>query len=495
MFRARSLHDAVFGVVADFRASGDPEALRMIASALDAMGGAGRIGAIKTIHLEAKGRRNALEQSERPEGPWIPEYQTVVEDRDVANGRLARTTASAFATYEWSQTIVVSGGVVAAKSGGRVSPYPPGADEWLALAPERLFSTAQTATDLAVAPDCFVQGVAHRVLAFTWHGHPVRVYLNASTLLPSIVETTRPLAYDYFSVWGDVTTRTAYSLWLLGSDGIRYPMQWDVEQNGTPSWSLSFTKVSFDAAIGSDAFAIPDDVSAAFKTRASAAPGDVPLGGPDRPATEVVPGVIQIQGGFNVAIVKQDDGLVILEAPVSSAYSAKVIDEALRRYPDAVVKGVITTSDAWPHLGGVREYVSRGVPVFALDVNRPILERLLAAPFATYPDALARRQRNADFRIVSSPTTIGSGANRMVLYPIRSEAGERQMMVYFPEHRLLYASDLAQPEQSGAWIVEYYDELKHAAARERIQVETVFAMHMSPTPWQKLISVLPTSEP
>jgi hypothetical protein len=30
------------------------------------------------------------------------------------------------------------------------------------------------------------------------------------------------------------------------------------------------------------------------------------------------------------------------------------------RYPGVKVKAVVTTSDAWPHLGGVREYVARG---------------------------------------------------------------------------------------------------------------------------------------
>jgi hypothetical protein len=40
-------------------------------------------------------------------------------------------------------------------------------------------------------------------------------------------------------------------------------------------------------------------------------------------------------------------------------------------------------------------------------------------------------------RAVSAKTTIGSGANRLELYPIHGETSERQMMVYFPEHKLL----------------------------------------------------------
>ena len=38
---------------------------------------------------------------------------------------------------------------------------------------------------------------------------------------------------------------------------------------------------------------------------------------------------------------------------------------------------------------------------------------------------------------VSTKTIVGSGANRMEIYPLRTVTGERQMMVYFPEHALL----------------------------------------------------------
>jgi hypothetical protein len=37
--------------------------------------------------------------------------------------------------------------------------------------------------------------------------------------------------------------------------------------------------------------------------------------------------------------------------------------------PGKRVKAVITTSTAYPHFGGLREYVARGIPVYAADVN------------------------------------------------------------------------------------------------------------------------------
>lgn len=474
----------------DAARAADARAALARATARMAVGGEARLRALRTLHVEAAGYRNALEQSERPEGPWVVEEIRYVEDRDVAGAKLRRTTSSRMATYEWAQTLVVSDGVVAVESADRQAPFAPGADEWLALGPERVLLTALDAPDLAAAPDAELQSVPHHVLTFTWKSAPVRLFLNASSDLPTAVEITRPTAYDYLGIWGDVTTTVLYSAWQLVPGGLRYPMQWDVRQNGMPASSTFLTKVVPDAAPPEKGFAITEQVSAAFRA-AQAHAGEVRLGRPDMPPRDVADGVVEIPGNFNATIVRQPDGVVVVEAPVSSAYSAKVLEEAERRYPGVPVKGVVTTSDAWPHLGGLREYAARGVPIYVLDVNVPIVERLLAAPFRTSPDALARKPRKADLRVVRGRTTIGSGDNRIELYPIRSETGERQMLAYFPGRRALYASDLAQPAGSaGPWAAEYYDEVRSAVERERLDVATLFAMHMTPVPWSDITGVV-----
>jgi hypothetical protein len=52
---------------------------------LAAMGGEQKIQALSTIHLEASVIRSMLEQSERPEGPYILENNQVEEWRDLAH--------------------------------------------------------------------------------------------------------------------------------------------------------------------------------------------------------------------------------------------------------------------------------------------------------------------------------------------------------------------------------------------------------------------------
>ncbi|MEO8999280.1 MAG: hypothetical protein ABI227_12125 [Rhodanobacter sp.] len=96
---------------------------------------------------------------------------------------------------------------------------------------------------------------------------------------------------------------------------------------------------------------------------------EIPLGNPGQPAVALEPGIIHIPGAWNVNLIRQDDGIVVLEGPISSGYSVRVLAEAHKRFPDLPVKAVITTSDSWPHIGGLREYVARDIPIYALRVR------------------------------------------------------------------------------------------------------------------------------
>jgi hypothetical protein len=103
-----------------------------------------------------------------------------------------------------------------------------------------------------------------------------------------------------------------------------------------------------------------------------------------------------------------------------------------------------------------------------------------------------RSPRKAKLRVVAQKTIIGTGANRLELYPIHTETGERMLMVYLPEHQLLYGSDLVQGAQADGsfFMPQYLSELMDAVKREGLSVKTVFAMHAGPTSWAKIIAAV-----
>lgn len=473
--------------------SSDEKAVALARAALEAMGGESKIRALASVKFEGIGHNYAVEQSERPDGPFLVAYQQIKETRDLTQQRLQQTVeAKQGQSPNWfTINRIIADGVVASESGGRAFPGSivqlEDAKRQFALAPERVFLTALEAPDLRLDKDVMMQGVPQRVLKFTWEKIPVTVYLNAATNLPTAVETLSASPYEHFWViWGDFTTRAFYTYWTLEKGGIRYPHQWDVERNGYTYESFTVTNLKLNEPVTDEQFKISDDTKKVFAANPAVKIDDLPLGMPNRPVAEPAPGIVKVPGRWDIAYIRQPDGIVILESPISSGYSVKVLEEAKKRFPNEKIKAVITTSDAFPHFGGVREYAAQGIPIYALDVNRPIIERVLAAPHKFYPDNLEKSSRKANLKIIASKTVIGNGANRMEIYPYRTETGERMMMIYFPEHQLLYSSDMIQRSRGTFFMPEYLSEVMDAVKREKLTVENVFGMHLDKTAWAEV---------
>ena len=469
----------------------------LLHAALAAMGGEQQIRDLKTIHITAVGHRNLLEQSERPEGPYIVEYAHIDEWRDLEHGRWKQETKTQNVLEESVRTVIVSDGAAVQKLGTREMPASgeelQDAEDVLTLSPERVLLNGLASPNLKRLPDLSLQSVPHNQISFTQNGTPVRLFLNEETHLPTAVEWVKPYPYGIFwSIWGDVTTRAYYSFWWL-QEGIHYPLQIDVFRNGLPDRSAAITKLEFNPSAAPDTFTISAASRDAFAARAKLTADDRTLG--SRPPLEPAPGILIFGGAWNTTIVRQKDGIVVLEAPISSGYSSQLIAEADRRFPGVPIKAVITTSDAWPHIGGVREYVARGIPVYAVERTQPLLERFLSAPRSRFPDALAKAPRKPELRLVNAKLVLGAGPNRMEIYPLRGETTERQMMVYFPEHKLLYGSDAFQKLQDGKYFIpQTVSEVAAAVQREHLAVETFFMMHMGLTPWPDALQALHGSQ-
>jgi hypothetical protein len=482
-------------------AASDSPAVALLHQALQAQGGEQKLRALKSVQWEASGYRNELEESERPEGPYITDFLTVSEVHDLAGNRFRNSTdANVYPVYKSSNLLVVDGKVAMRSAGGPFAAATPQqvqtTQERIALSPERLLLTALDAPDTHREPDTVLQSVPQNVIAFTLDNAPVRMYLNAYTHLPTAVDYSGPMAHtNFWAFLGDVTQRTSYSMWWLAKGGIHFPMQINIEGNGWPDQTLVIRRLQIDEPLNDADLTIPANIREQFHPDAK--PVDLeqrPLGNPSQPAKELAPGIVFIPGSWNATLIDQQDGIVILEAPISSGYSAQVIDEAHKRFPNLPIKAVITTSDSWPHLAGIREFVAQGIPIYALDLNQPILNRVIADRRATKPDALARAPRKPQFHLVHDKTVLGSGANRIEIYPIRGETSERQMMVYFPEHKLLYGSDPFQQLPDGSYFIpQTVTELMDAVAREHLAVDQFFMMHIGPTPWPDLAKAIATA--
>ncbi|TSC22899.1 hypothetical protein [Corallococcus sp. Z5C101001] len=478
--------------------AGEEPGRTRVRAAAEAMGGEARLRALASLRVQGIGHWNLLEQSERPTPPFLVMYEQFDEVRDLREGRLNQKTEGRGAVLDpWkAMTVRLSDGVVAAEVEGKWRPLGNAQfqdlQERLTFAPEHVLLAALGAKDLRAQPDTVLQEVPHHVVAFHLGRASVRLFLNAHTGLPTAVETVDAHPEDLFwSAWGDVRTVLSFQSWTLEPGGLRYPRHWEWARNGQPDHSVTVTAVTVDPPLRDEDFTVPDDVKQGFEARRARKLEDMPVTRAETPPVEVSSGVVQLPGAWNVTLVAQDDGVVVVEGPISSGYSARVLDEAAKRFPGLKVKAVVSTSDAWPHVGGLREYVARGIPVYALDLNRALVERLVASPRTLLPDALARAPRAAKLQTVSARRVLGSGRNALVLLPARTETGERMLFVWLPEPRLLYTSDLVQPQPDGTFFnVQQVDETVEVAGREKLPVARVFGMHLKPTDWSALTTAV-----
>ena len=386
-------------------------------------------------------------------------------------------------------TLIVTpaGGVV--RSGGQDGPCGAAnldaAREALALGPESVLLTAAGVQDLHFGAAETMRSTAHTVLAFTWNGVPVRVLVNGFNHLPDGVETTEEFR-DFWFYWGDVKQRVYFDNWRWVS-GVEYPSNQVTERNGSVWSSTQALDIAFNAPLEEKDFAM--DAKVAATSAGMQGLKAVPFrAGQDKALAE---GIDVYLGPWNTTIVKQPDGVVILETPISQKFTEGILAEAKKRYPDAPVKAVVSTSDSWPHVGGVRLDVAEGLPVYLLDLNQTLLERMVEAPHTIDSDPEETAKKAPQWKIVAGKTEIGTGANRMVLYPLRGASTERQYMVYFPERKLLYASDtLVVNDDHSIYDPELTHEVEQAVEREHLVVDTVYAMHQAPVAWSDVVEML-----
>jgi uncharacterized protein (DUF736 family) len=261
--------------------------------------------------------------------------------------------------------------------------------------------------------------------------------------------------------------------------GVVFPTTRVDWRNGLWYASVQLIDPAFNVAVDAKKFAM--DPAVAAKSAQSAGWNRAFS---DRKRVELAPGIELYQGPWNTTLIRQDDGVLVLEAPISGNYVRGVLAKVHSEYPGVPIKGVLSTSDSWPHIAGVRQVVAEGVPVYVLDLNRPLLDRLVGAPHSLHPDDLQSRPKAPRWAIVGDRTELGKGSNRAVLYPLRGASTERQYMVYFPQRKLLYASDtLVLNDDHTLYDPELMYEVMQAVAREHLQVDTVYAMHEGPTPW------------
>lgn len=467
----------------------------LILQSISAMGGEERLRSISSLSVQGIGHSYFLEQSERPEGPWFVNYEQFSQLRDYKRNRVyVEKETKNILQPGWQKTsLVFADSTLAVKSSGDLVPGRRALEgemrEILDYAPEQLLLAALEAEELQTLSDTVIQGVNHHSIGYNYKGTRVNLFLNSNTSLPSLIRSFRKYPQDImWSVWGEVRNDLYLSAWTLSSDKLLYPLQYNLYRNGQPFREFTIVDLKVNEAINESLFEIPEDLKERYAAQPVFPIKDLPLGRPGEEPKELAPGIFLISGFWNITLVAQEDGVVMLEAPISEEYTSRAMEKAESLFPSKKLKGVVSSSDAWPHIGGMAAVVKHRLPVFTHHLNEPILRRLLASSQSGGTEASPAR---LSLNPVKEKMKIGAGDNRMELYPVGGESSERMTMVYFPEHKLLYASDLIQKNSDGSFFQKaYLAELVAAIEKNRLEVKQVFAMHTGLIPISEIIEVL-----
>lgn len=448
---------------------------------------------VSSLQYSGAGHGYAIEQSERPEGPYIPVHIKKSALLNYKDKQALITRNSIFYNQGGTTSFVLNEDAVAMKfRNGTMFPIENGGmmEDELNMTPEFVLFHALASDKLQYIKDTVFQEVPHAIIGFPYRNlYPVRLLINKESQFISGVEVTRPYTGDMLDIWGDIKKLTLYSFWNLLNKELHYPLQSDVYINNWYYTSFLIDKWEVNVPVGRDSLNIPDSVKAkAINNAASQREGY--LATLNAHLREVAPGIWILPGPCHATVVEQPDGIILIEPNMSAEYGEILMEKAKALFPNKPIKATVSTSDAWLHFGGLRSLAAiPNITIYHPKRNTAILTKLLKSPHQLKPDALARvKKPSYTMKGVEDSLVVGTGPNRFIFYTFRSESGERMMMTYFPEHQLVYASDLFQAKgRNGTYFQPHYTWEVYTAIKQRnLQVKRLYGMHTGVTDFIKI---------
>lgn len=418
----------------------------IIARAVEAIGGAEALRGLRNKNVEFLSASFGLGQEETPLSPARASVLSgrILTDysgtRQLTNAEIRTPIGQVIRQRRVAMTtmsMLESNGVLQMDGPA----IPSGLARNLSLQPERMLLSALEHRIATVLPPRTFRGEVMDGTRLLLGPDTVNLWFDRITGLPVVSETVTD-----DPVLGDRRTLTWYTRWQ-DAGGLKLPRQVDTEVNGRLLSHNLATSAAINQVIDESQFAIPDSM-------ARRAP-PIPAGPPAVTVTlvELAPGVWRAEGGSHHSlVVEQGQGLLVIEAPLNTARSNAVLDTLRSRFPRRPVTAVVATHHHHDHSGGLRGYMARGIRVIAHQRNVDFVRGIATARKTKAPDRLSRVGAVPTVSAVRDSLALGTGAGRVVLYPLPSIHGEGILAAWVPSAGIVFTSDVltAQPNQPPA---------------------------------------------
>ena len=294
-------------------------------------------------------------------------------------------------------------------------------------------------------------------------------------------ETNLPVKYEKREkhyLWGSVKIEYVYSTWVI-ADSVLYPAA---------------------------SFKIVDGEVVASKTH-----GDMKLVNKEHQDSQSIPkNAYELPSANNIEqpkAVKVSDNLYLLQ---NRAYTTSVyvtgntiylldatqseerakLDEALIKdiFPDKKSIVLVVTDLAWPHIGGVRYWVSKGANIISHEISEDFLGKVINRKWDRSPDELEKNRDEVSFSFQGIKNDIKIGDGNVRIIPIKGISTEGALMVYIEDQRFLWAGDYIQTlRKPTSYLMNVWGTIDKS---KEVMPLKVAAQHLPLTDWSAVTKVI-----
>lgn len=449
---------------------------QIVNDAAEALGGADRILAVKTLVLEGEGTQYNLGQDVTPDASG--QTFTVTGARyavDVAGGRtrFEMTRRPNFTFFQGPQAQrLVQGldGAVAynVAASGAVARAPE------AVANERrmgIFHHPITAVRAALDPmatlaNPHTEGNESMVDVTTASGVAFMLAIDSTTKLP-----TRVMSRTDNTNLGDVVMETRFADYQ-DAGGLQSPTTFTLRLDDFTTAEYRIAKQAVDGDTGD-----------------LAAPADAAKATPPPPPTvaveELARGIWYLAGGSHHSVlVEFADHMTLIEAPQSDARSLAVIARAREVNPKKPLTELVNSHHHFDHSGGIRAAIAEGLTIITHQGNVALFENMAKRAHTVVPDTLAKSPKPAMITGIGQDTTLSDSTMTVQLLPYSGPHSETMLIAYFPRERILVEADVYNP---GGQVFMFAGHFMEELKKRTLRIDRIVPLHAKVAPYAQFV--------
>lgn len=248
---------------------------------------------------------------------------------------------------------------------------------------------------------------------------------------------------------GEMTLTTYYSGYVP-YDGVYLPLGYNTKED----WrNIEFLKMWVDG------YRLNTDIQ---DLKAPAQLADAPPNPNAAPAAvrELQPGVWRIGG---TAVIEFADHLTLFEAGGGPDRVREMVALANTIVPGKKATHLIQSHHHFDHTAGLRQAVAEGLTIISRRTNCSIYEEMTARRAPTFPDDLERNQSKLTCVPVDDTLVLEDAETRVELYhTINNNHTADNIFAYIPEHKMVIEADVASAAADLQWWGDsWIDNVKH----------------------------------